>query len=180
MVFLTGKLPGTSFLPPPSAGKVLKQLTFGRGTFTYTCADTNSTSQPNYLSESIDLYDVASILPFVPSEATLHSLVPQFYAFDYSELQNSTLKCVGNVYTDHGATMVALYDFDTFPVVVHAGVNPPDNSAFDAKWIRSNTLDHAWEVYRVETYGGAIPPTCEDHDGTFQIGIAAEYWFYST
>lgn len=179
-MFLTGKLPGTSSLSAPIAGKTLKQLTLGRGTFTYTCADTDPTNQASYLSESVDLYDVAAILPFLPSEATLHSLVPQFYAYDYSELSNSSLKCVGNVYTDHGATMTALYNFDTFPVVVQASVNPPDSAAFNAKWVYSTTLDNAWEVYRVETYGGATPPTCKDHNGTFELGFAAEYWFYGT
>jgi hypothetical protein len=124
------------------------------------------------------LYDVAAIIPFLPNEATLHSLVPQFYAYDYSELQNSSLKCVGNIFTDYGATIVALYNFNTFPVTVQAGVLPPNNAAFNAEWVYSTTLDGAWEVYRVETYGGAMPSTCRDHNGTFEIGFAAEFWFY--
>lgn len=121
---------------------------------------------------------MAAVLPFLPNEATLHSLVPQFYAYDYSELQNSSLKCIGKFYTDYGATVVALYNIDTFPVKVEAAVLPPDNAAFDAEWVHSTTLDGAWEVYRVETYGGASPPTCRDHNDIFELGFAAEYWFY--
>lgn len=126
------------------------------------------------------MYDIASLIPLIPNEATLHSLVPQFYVFDYSELQNSTLKCVGNIYTDYGATVIALYKFNTFPVQVQAGVLPPTDTAFNAEWIYSTTLDGTWEVYRVETYGGAIPPTCREHNGSFEVGFAAEYWFYGT
>ena len=118
-------------------------------------------------------------MPFLPNEATFHSLVKQFYAYDYSELKNSTLKCVGSIYTDYGATVVALFDFDTFPVKVGTAILPPDNIAFNADWVYSTTIDGAWEVYRVETYSGATPPTCQEHNSTFELGFAAEYWFYN-
>ena len=147
---------------------------------TYTCANTDPADQATYLSESVDLYDVAAILPFLPNEATFHSLVPQFYAYDYSELQNSTLKCVGNINTDYGSTIIALYNFNTFPVEVKAAIFPPDNISFNAEWVYSTTLDGTWEAYRVKTYGGATPSTCQDNNGAFEIGFAAEYWFYSS
>lgn len=146
---------------------------------TYTCNNTDPTDQPTYLSENVDLYDVSAILPFLPNEATFHTLVQQFYAYDYSELQNSTLKCVGNIKTDYGSTIIALYNFNTFPVEVKSAILPLVNTAFNTEWVYSTTVDGAWEAYRVETYGGAIPPTCQEKIGTFEVGFAAEYWFYS-
>ncbi len=169
-------LPGTTALPAPDSGKVLTVLTLARGNMTYSCTDSPS-ELPSYVSQQTELYDVAPLIQLFPSEETLHNLVPQFLSYDYSELTNSTLQCIGDIYTQDGETSVTLTGYEPFTIHVNVDIMAA-NSGLETYWAQSVSADGTWEVYRVETAGGAVPANCGGQSSTFDITYAAEYWFY--
>ena len=145
---------------------------------TFDCTDSAPSDEPGYISENVELIDVAPLIQYFPSEETLHELVRKFYEYDYTELKNSSLICIGTIYTQFGETTVNLDGYQPFAIQVNAAIGAPNENDLDGYWDLSVSFDKAWEVYRVETTGGAIPPTCSDQNSTFQIPYSAEYWFY--
>ena len=172
---------GTNALPSPSNGFTLTVLTIALGNETYSCSDTSpgSTAVPVFVNQYTDLYDVAPLIPELPDEATLHDLVPLFARYDYTQTQNSTLVCIGNIYTEDDATTVDLTaaGYYLFNIEERATVPAPEPT-LNAEWIYSVSTDQAWEIYRVETSGGAVPASCAGLSGEFALSYAAEYWFY--
>jgi hypothetical protein len=175
-------LSGIHALPLPAADKTLKYLTLGRGIVTYECNSTiPGDDQPAYLYQNTDLYDVAPLAQNLPSEDALHALVPQFCGYDYSELRNTSMNCVGRIYNQFGHTIVNLFGFNVpeFTIEIAWAIPSPAGHAVNGYWGLSTTLDKDWEVYRVETAGGVTPTTCKGHENsTINIAYAAEYWFY--
>lgn len=102
--------------------------------------------------------------------------MPKFLAYDYSELTNSSLLCIGDIYTQDGSTAVDILG-DEFNLTVNAVIVAP-NSTVNTYWAQSLSDDGTWEVYRVETAGGAVPADCSGQSSTFELTYAAEYWFY--
>jgi hypothetical protein len=164
-------------LPAPSPDKVLSALTLARGNLSYSCTSGSPTSAPFYISQQTELFDVAPLIQYIPSEDVFHSLVPQFYSYDYGELANSSLVCIGEIYTYLGKTTVNLTGYQTFSLNVNATISAPNPQA-DSYWAQSLSQAYDWEVYRVETAGGAIPTSCAGLGENFEVGYAAEYWFY--
>ena len=173
---------GTYALPPPAADKNLKYLTLGRGVMTYECNSTIAgDDQPAYLYQNTDLYDVAPLAQNLPDEDALHALVPQLCEYDYAELRNTSMNCVGRIYNQFGHTIVDLFGFNVpeFTVEITQAIPSPAGQATNGYWDHSATIDEEWEVYRVETAGGVTPTACKGHENsTINIAYAAEYWFY--
>lgn len=178
LTFSSGRLA----LPRPAADKKLKYLTLGRGVITYECNSTiPGDDQPAYLHQNTDLYDVAPLVPHLPDEAALHALVPMLCEFDYAELRNISMNCVGQIYTQLGHTIMDLFGFDEpeFTTDITRAIPSPLGPTVNGYWAHSATIDRAWEVYRVETAGGVTPTSCKGHENTnIDVGYAAEYWFY--
>ena len=170
-------VPGTNTLPAPSPDQKLSALTLAHGNLSYSCTSGSPDSVPFYISQQTTLFDVAPLIQFIPSEDALHSLVPQLYAYNYAALSNSSLVCIGHIYTDSGKTTVDLTGYQPFTLHVNATIAAPNPQA-DSYWAQSLSEASDWEVYRVETAGGAIPTSCAGLSERFEVGYAAEYWFY--
>jgi hypothetical protein len=168
---------GTNTLPAPSPSNVLTVLTLARGNLSYSCSSGSPSAAPFYISQQTSLYDVAPLIQFIPNEVSFHALVPQLYAYDYAELTNSSLDCIGEIYTYLGKTTVDLTGYQSFTLQVNATI-PAPNAQADSYWAQSLSPADDWEVYRVETASGAIPMSCAGLPERFEIGYAAEYWFY--
>jgi hypothetical protein len=169
--------PGTNTLPAPSPDKTLSALTLALGNLSYLCTSGSPDSVPVYLSQQTTLFDVAPLIQFIPSEDALHSLVPQLYTYNYAALANSSLDCIGNIYTDGNKTTVDLTGYQPFILYVNDTIAAPNPQA-DSCWTQSLSEASDWEGYRVETVGGAVPTSCAGLSERFKVGYAAEYWFY--
>ncbi len=173
---------GTHALPLPAADKTLKYLTLGRGVITWACNSTiPGDDQPAYLHQNTDLYDVAPLARNLPDENALHALVPQFCDYDYAELRNTSMNCVGRIYNQFDHTIVELFGFRVpeFTIEITWVIPSPAGQTVNGYWDHSATVDKDWEVYRVETAGGVTPTTCKGHENsTINVAYAAEYWFY--
>jgi Protein of unknown function (DUF3455) len=160
----------------------LKYLTLGRGIMTYECNSTiPGDDQPAYLHQNTDLYDVAPLAQNLPDEEALHSLVPSFCEYDYAELRNTSMSCVGRIYNQFDHTVVNLFGFNVpeFTIEITWAIPSPVGSTVSGYWAHSTTIDKDWEVYRVETAGGVTPTTCKGHENSIiNVAYAAEYWFY--
>jgi hypothetical protein len=184
-VSLSSLLPLASrALPLPAESKKLKYLTLGRGLMTYECkSPTTESDRPVYLHQNSELYDVAPLAQNLPDVNALHALVPQFCEYDYSELRNTTMSCVGRINSQSGETIVDLPGFNEpeFSVEVTWAVPSPHGQDVNGYWDLSASENDDWQIYRVETTGGAAPTTCKGHENsTLDISYAAEYWFYHT
>ena len=171
---------GTDNLPAPSPNKMLKVLAVARGFLTYSCVGVDPMLEPRFVSQDTSLWDAAPLVQSSLDEDALHQFIPQLYDYDYASLTNSTLDCIGNIYTEEKEEVVNLNDATNFQVHVNEVVEPPEDAAFNAHWAHSTNLDATWDIYRVETYGGAAPPHCGGQEETIIVGYAAEYWFYHT
>jgi Protein of unknown function (DUF3455) len=174
---------GPYALPIPAAGNTLKYLTLGRGVNTYDCNSTDVTEdqRPKFLHQNTELYDVAPLAQNLPNEDALHSLVPLLREYDYAELKNTSMKCIGRMYHRDNALFVHMFGFDIpeFAITLTWAVPPPTGPTKNGQWTSSASLDDAWEVYRVQTSGGATATSCKGHENsTLEVVYAAEYWFY--
>ncbi len=125
-----------------------------------------------------ELYNAAPLIPVLPDEETFHSLVPMILGYNYEEMDNSTMKCMGSIGTLNGTAVISLYDIDTFEVPHSETVLAPENPDKNAMWSHAWSANSTWEVYRIETYGGRPPPLCKGQPDVIEIEYAAEYWFY--
>lgn len=177
LCFRADLVPGTNTLPAPSPDKVLSVLTLARGNLSYSCPPESPTAAPVYISEQTELFNAAPLIQYNPSEDAFHSLVPQLYTYDYAALVNSSLVCIGKIYTHLGQTTVDLVGHQ--PVVLDVNTTiPAPNPQADSYWAQLLSQAFDWEVYRVETTGGALPVSCTGLAEHFEVGYAAEYWFY--
>ena len=171
---------GTNTLQKPPTDSILTYLAIGRGTITYTCAGRKDTQAPVYTTQHAFLYDAGPLIPEFSSEEQFHSYIPRFLDYDYTSIDNSTLKCIGNVQRLDGLTVFDIYNDDGFAVKVKQTMGSPNNSSFDLSWAYSQDDDQEWTIYRVETAGGGSPYNCGDQIISDEIPseYAAEYWFY--
>jgi len=170
-------------LPLPAADHKLKYLTLGRGINHYDCNSTNATvdQRPKFLHQDIELYDVAPLAQNLPNEDALHSLVPLLREYDYAELKNTSMKCVGRMYHRGSTLFVHLTGFNIpeFATTFTWGAPPPTGPTMNGYWNQLVSLDDAWEVYRIQNSGGATATSCKGHENsTLEVVFAAEYWFY--
>ena len=150
----------------------------GRGVFNYSCEDVEPAGPPTFVDQYTELYNAAPLIPTLPNEQAFHDLIPGLCDFDYGQLHNSTLECLGTLGTLNGSAVLTLYDIVTFETVLEQKLAAPDDQTTNGLWARSRSLDHTWEMYRVEMAGGAVPATCEGLNDSFEVNYAAEYWFY--
>lgn len=132
---------------------------------------------PVYIQQGTQVYDAAPLVPNFSSESDFHAFVPLFLDYDYSELENSTLTCIGLITTADGLSVIDIFNVDAFTVTVQEILNPPSDPSYNLNWGRSTSADAKWDVYRVETSAGAPPVKCTD-EVDIQVRYAAEYWFY--
>lgn len=60
-----------------------------------------------------------------------------------------------------------------------AGAAKGENGLGSVGWLKLVAVEGDYkEVYRLETAGGVAPKTCEGLRERFEIGYAAEYWFW--
>lgn len=168
---------GTDSLTAPPLGKPLQYLAVARGIYTYTCMGGGPTEVPVFQSQSTQLYDAAALVPGLPNEVTFHSLIPQLYEYDYAELENSTLECMGTIGTINDTAIVTLFDIATFEALPYESVLAPNNPSENGRWARSISPQKSWDIYRVEVAGGA-PPVCGTEGLAYEKEYAAEYWFF--
>ena len=166
-------------LPAPPVDKTLKLLTLARGILTYSCVGVDPSFPPTFITQDTQLFDATPLIPLLADENAFHALVPELYTYDYGSLDNSTLTCVGEIFTEDGYEVTSLNSFGSFTVQVSSVVEPSENPAFNADWARSVSEDDTWNVYRVETFGGAPPAYCQGQNETVELGYAAEYWFFN-
>jgi len=164
-------------LKAPPSGKPLQYIAIARGIYTYTCTGGGSTEVPEFQSQSTQLYDAAPLVPRLPNEASFHSLIPQLYDFDYTELKNSTLGCMGTIGTINNTAIVTLFDIATFEALPSEWVQAPNDPTNNGQWAHSTSPGKSWDVYRVEVSGGGLP-VCGSQALAIETDYAAEYWFY--
>jgi hypothetical protein len=148
-----------------------------RGVYTYTCTGGGASETPLFQSQSTQLYNAASLVARLASEVTLHSLIPQLYDYDYGQLENSTLECMGTIGTINDTAIVTLFEITTFAALPYESVLAPSDPDNNGRWAHSVSPEKSWDVYRVEVAGGA-PPVCGDQALAYEKEYAAEYWFF--
>jgi hypothetical protein len=171
---------GTASLPGPPADANLIAIGIGRGVEYYTCD--NATAVPNYTGGKADLYDANDIIQYLPNEGYLHDLVKYFYNYDYGLLENSSLQALGSIYYAPKPTY-DLGELGFFQGTVDYAVDSPLTNYYvrAINWAQlsnfpgNSTIHH---VFRVETFGGGGPCTCEGQPQISTWQYAAEYWFY--
>ncbi|PYH95234.1 malate dehydrogenase [Aspergillus ellipticus CBS 707.79] len=185
-------------LPSPSPGLRLKYLAIGRGIQNYTCptAPANSkdfvAEKPTAVGAVATLYDASCAIG--SDQKFLHTL-PNFLARVMMESIDLAATFAGLTNpTARGAVLGVHYFTNTsspfFDFRLGGGTEwinakkvasvPAPTSNVDVPWLK---LDYdvglgIQEVYRVHTSNGGAPADCDGLHGPFQIGYAAEYWFY--
>lgn len=145
----------------------------------YLCPGKRANEVAQFQSQSTQLYDAAPLIPNLPNEAAFHALPTQLYAFDYAELKNSTLDCMGTIGTDNKTAIITLFEVATFEALPYESVLPPDDPDDNGRWAHSVSPKRDWDIYRVETKGGT-PPICDGTRFIAEKEYAAEYWFFYT
>lgn len=97
--------------------------------------------------------------------------------FDYMDLDNSTMECIGTIGTVNDTAIITLVEIATFEVRAYESILPPNDPMINGRWAHSVSPLRSWDVYRVQMAGGAAP-ICAEQAETLEIGYAAEYWFY--
>ena len=165
-------------MSPPASNKTLALLALGRGTFNYSCEHAEPANAPAYIEQYTELYDATPFLPLLVDIEILRTYVQQLYEYDYGDVKNTSLECIGAIGTLDGTAVVTLYEIDTFEANLVETLPSPDDPATNGLWAHSRSPENDWEMYRVQMVGGAVPATCDGQTGTFDIEYAAEYWFY--
>ncbi|KAK4936553.1 hypothetical protein LTR10_022602 [Elasticomyces elasticus] len=111
------------------------------------------------------------------SEASFHSLIPQLYDYDYGQLENSTLECMGTIGTINDTAIVTLFEIATFAALPYESLLAPVDPDNNGRWGHSTSPGKSWDIYRVEVAGGA-PPVCGSEELEYTKDYAAEYWFF--
>ena len=143
----------------------------------YLCPGESANEVAQFQSQSTQLYDAAPLIPNLPNEEAFHALPPKLYEFDYAELRNSTLDCMGTIGTDNKTAIVTLFEVATFEALPYESVFSPDNPEYNGRWAHSVSPKRDWDIYRVETAGGA-PPICDGKRFMAEKEYTAEYWFF--
>ncbi|KAJ9638019.1 hypothetical protein H2204_004610 [Knufia peltigerae] len=172
---IVGKSECTDALTAPAADKHLQYLAIARGFYFYNCSAPDTS--PVFEYQSTQLYNAAPLLAPSMVEETFHALIPQLYGYDYAQLDNSTLECMGTIGTDNNTAIVTLFDIATFEAIPVDSVLAPNDPKENGRWAHSISPGKSWEVYRVEVVGGS-PPVCGREVASYEREYAAEYWFF--
>ncbi|KAI9926423.1 hypothetical protein MW887_004188 [Aspergillus wentii] len=190
-------------LPPVSPGLTLKHVALGRGTQNYTCSSSDKTATPAANGALATLYDASYLASSYPK--LLHALPAALVGLPVDAVsyltvllgqltspKSDSLVLGQHYFTSNKAPFFDLRlggDKDWAAAKQNASVTAPSTSSSgsqdhdtkqDVSWLKlaSTSGTGIKEVYRVQTYGGAAPSTCERQKGSFQVDYAAEYWFY--
>lgn len=169
---------GTDTLMPPATSSVLQALAIGKGLFNYTCAGQSGDTAPTFDAQYTELYDAAPLIQVLPDQESFAALIPMVFSYNYGEMRNSTMNCMGTIGTLNSTAVITLYDIDTFEVTRSETLLAPDSPEKNAMWSHAYSADGTWEIYRVETFNGRPPATCIKPEDSIEIEYAAEYWFY--
>ncbi|PWY71731.1 hypothetical protein BO70DRAFT_298119, partial [Aspergillus heteromorphus CBS 117.55] len=178
-------------LPSPSPGLKLKYLAIGLGSQNYTCASAGASAKPTSIGAVATLYDASCALS--SNQDLLHALpnlvtrVPmeavELVATLASLLNPSSLGVIMGVHYFRDAS-TAFFDFRPSGANDWVAAKKVNNATapggYHVPWLKLDSVESNGikEVFRVHTINGAAPATCQGFDGPFQIGYAAEYWFY--
>jgi hypothetical protein len=173
----TDFLSGIDSLSPPPPSKPLQYLAIARGFYMYLCPGKSADEVAQFQSQSTQLYDVAPLIPKLPNEDAFHALPAQLYDFDYTDVANSTLECIGTIGTDNGTAIITLFEIATFEALPYESVLPPEKADDNGRWAHSVSPKRDWDIYRVETAGGT-PPICDGKKFMAEKKYTAEYWFF--
>ncbi|KAH0845969.1 hypothetical protein AYO21_01359 [Fonsecaea monophora] len=167
----------TDSLSPPTPGKPLQYLAIARGLYMYLCAGNGPSEPAKFQSQSTQLYDAAPLIQNLPNEAAFHALPAKLHDFDYEQLRNSTLECMGTIGTVNDTAIITLFDIATFEALPYESVLAPDNPGSNSRWAHSVSPKGDWDIYRVEVAGGT-PPVCDSQRLMAEEEYTAEYWFF--
>jgi hypothetical protein len=143
----------------------------------YFCPGKSANESAVFQSQSTQLYNAAPLIQNLPNEQAFHALPMQLYYFDYEELANSTLLCMGTIGTDNNTAIVTLFEVATFEALPYESVLSPDSPDENSRWAHSVSPKREWDIYRVETVGGT-PPICDGKGFVAEKEYTAEYWFF--
>ncbi|KAI1609963.1 hypothetical protein EDD36DRAFT_61237 [Exophiala viscosa] len=167
----------TDSLTAPPGNKPLQYLAVARGVYTWTCTGGGPSEKPVFQSQSTQLYNAAPLVTQLASEAAFHALIPQLCDYDYAQLENSTLECMGTIGTINNTAIVTLFEIATFAATSFESILAPNDPEYNGPWGHSISPRKSWDVYRVEVAGGA-PPLCGSEKLEYSSDYAAEYWFF--
>ncbi|KAA6412176.1 MAG: hypothetical protein FRX48_04327 [Lasallia pustulata] len=184
-------------LPAPSPGLAVYHVAIGRGTQNYTCAS-NSSAAPVLIGARASLYNASCIAALYPDVLATLPAAALAYPVPTSSnpLAPSNLLLSGHHYFsdpttptfnlvtsngDFGVTYSKKKAASAAPTVTTSNIVGYGN----VPWLQLQAVVEegsegvVQEVYRLNTAGGAAPPTCAGQQGAFQVEYAAEYWFYA-
>ncbi|KAI4265758.1 MAG: hypothetical protein LQ337_008942 [Flavoplaca oasis] len=185
---------GSTTLPSPTPGLILKAITLGQGTQNYTCA-AGSTAAPVAVGANADLLDVSSLGPLIASPQTaqlfLKLLTPYLVSFDFDIIQTARVPILGKHIFD--STGVPVFDIGAkgvFKGKKTAGIAAPNAACRGPNGRGEGAVD--WlalaeapgsvglkECYRVETAGGKAPASCGGGAArNIEVQYATQYWFF--
>ncbi|KAI9796446.1 MAG: hypothetical protein M1835_003972 [Candelina submexicana] len=181
-------------LPPPATGLRLAHVAIGRGTQNYTCSNLTARAVPVPMGATAKLYNASCIAATMPDILAKLPNVTMEYAIPNTNdpLWPANIDFSGFHFFPDATTPT--FDLDTAKHdygLILSGKNASTPAPSDAikgqsgvgfgavPWLKLNakigTASTFSEVYRVNTAGGAAPPTCESAAGTsFEIQYAAE------
>ena len=178
MINCAKKFTGSTSLSAPPADDCLEAIALAYGTQEYSCVNSSNVTSPDHTGAIATLYDVASLVPFLPDEQSLHELPAYFLNYNYREVKNSSLKVLGHHYYVDSVPTFDLGSMGLFQIRIDLTINAPQDPSVNIGWVCGVSLDGMRVVYRVETAGGTSPPTCGGQNATFSVPYSAEYWFY--
>ncbi|KAL6720401.1 hypothetical protein ACLMJK_002323 [Lecanora helva] len=196
-------------LPPPSEGLSVYHVAIGRGIQNYTCpSTTNMTATPKALGAVATLYNVScqaaistsslSTLPdlvaMTPKDQmgkTLFAATPDAQMSGHHYFTDNTTPTF-NLNVDDEKSLGVIFSKKVSQVPAPSGSGQSIDGSKAVPWLYLKTSDSpagddptgnfggVKEVYRVNTAGGAAPPTCEGLMGqSFSKEYSAEYWFFA-
>ncbi|KAI9710061.1 MAG: hypothetical protein M1812_007525 [Candelaria pacifica] len=181
-------------LPLPGIGLKLAHVAIGRGTQNYTCSNLTAKAVPFQVGATAKLYNASCIAATMPDILAKLPNVTLEYAIPNSNdslwpanIDFSGIHFFPDVTTPTFNLDTANHDYG----IVQSGKNASTPASSDAvkgqngvgfgavPWLKlkakNGTGSTFSEVYRVNTAGGAAPPTCEGAAGTsFEVQYAAE------
>jgi hypothetical protein len=89
-----------------------------------------------YISQQPNLYDVAPLIQYMPTELVLHNLVSEFYLFDHAEVTNTSLTCICEIYTQLDKATDTLAGYQPFFLQANATILSP-NAQANSYWAQS-------------------------------------------
>lgn len=191
-------LPSSSL---PAATGNLKYVAVGRGTQNYTCTDSTADATPTLIGAVANLYDASCIAANYPDLLNLITDIVLNYSLPApgvtTALAPANIDLLGHHYFEtatepafnlnttpdkqHGIALTAKKNATAAP---SGSVLGQFNAGYGAvPWLYlttvTGTTDNFTAVYRVNTAGGAAPPTCAGLPAAFQVQYSGQYYIYA-